>query len=117
MGALTPLFCELRQEYHKMFSDHFRTDINQHYRQRLSSYSIQHTTHPSEGPIAILQNSELVIVSIARRTLDNVRGQNAECGIYSYHFALEQRFSSFVRPQPGKFFFHKTRARSQKIYS
>ena len=25
---------------------------------------------------------------------------------------LEQCFSTFVRPQPGKFFFHKTRARS-----
>jgi len=30
---------------------------------------------------------------------------------------LEQRFSTFVRPQPGKFFFHKTRAQSQQIYS
>ena len=30
---------------------------------------------------------------------------------------LEQSFSTFVRPRPGKFFFHKTRARSQQIYS
>jgi len=30
---------------------------------------------------------------------------------------LVQCFSAFVRPQPGKFFFHKTRARSQQIYS
>ena len=30
---------------------------------------------------------------------------------------LEQCFSIFVRPRPGKFFFHKTRARSQQIYS
>jgi len=30
---------------------------------------------------------------------------------------LYQRFSTFVRPQPGKFLFHKTRARSQQIYS
>jgi len=31
---------------------------------------------------------------------------------------LEQCFSTFVRPWPGKFsFFHKTRARSQQIYS
>jgi Fe-S cluster biosynthesis and repair protein YggX len=29
--------------------------------------------------------------------------------------ALEQYFSTFVRPWPGKFFFYKTRARSQKI--
>jgi hypothetical protein len=30
---------------------------------------------------------------------------------------VEQCFSTFVRPRPGKFFFHKTRARSQQIYS
>ena len=30
---------------------------------------------------------------------------------------LTQRFSTFVRLRPGKFFFHKTRAQSQKIYS
>jgi len=30
---------------------------------------------------------------------------------------LRQCFSTYVRPQPGKFFFHKTRARSQHIYS
>ena len=34
-----------------------------------------------------------------------------------YSFPLEQRFSTFVRPRPGKFFFHKTRARSQQTYS
>jgi len=28
---------------------------------------------------------------------------------------LSQCFSTFVRPRPGKFFFHKTRARSQQI--
>ena len=31
--------------------------------------------------------------------------------------ALDQCFSTSVRPRPGKFFFHKTRARSQHIYS
>jgi hypothetical protein len=31
--------------------------------------------------------------------------------------ALTQCFSTIVRPRPGKFFFHKTRARSQHIYS
>jgi hypothetical protein len=30
---------------------------------------------------------------------------------------LDQWFSAFVRPRPGKFFFYKTRARSQLIYS
>jgi len=30
---------------------------------------------------------------------------------------LEQCFSTFVRQRPGKFFFRKTRARSQQIYS
>ena len=30
---------------------------------------------------------------------------------------LDQCFSTFVRPLPGKFFFYKTRARSQQIYS
>jgi hypothetical protein len=28
---------------------------------------------------------------------------------------LDQRFSTFVRPRPGKFFFYKTRARFQQI--
>ena len=31
--------------------------------------------------------------------------------------SLDQCFSTFVRPRPGKFFFHKTSARSQQIYS
>jgi hypothetical protein len=31
--------------------------------------------------------------------------------------ALDQCFSTFGRPRPGEFFFHKTRARSQQIYS
>jgi len=30
---------------------------------------------------------------------------------------VDQCFSTFVRPRPGKFFFHMTRARSQQIYS
>jgi hypothetical protein len=30
---------------------------------------------------------------------------------------LGQCFSTFVRPRPGKFFFYKTRARSQQIIS
>ena len=30
---------------------------------------------------------------------------------------LNQCFSTFVRPRPGKFLFHKTRTRSQQIYS
>ena len=34
----------------------------------------------------------------------------------SYH-PIMQCISTFVRPWPGKFFFHKTRVRSQQIYS
>jgi len=30
---------------------------------------------------------------------------------------LDQSFLTTVRPRPGKFFFHKTRAQSQQIYS
>ena len=30
---------------------------------------------------------------------------------------VDQCFSTFVRPRPGKFFFYKTTARSQQIYS
>ena len=30
---------------------------------------------------------------------------------------VDQCFSTFVRPRPGKFFFYKTRARPQQIYS
>ena len=32
-------------------------------------------------------------------------------------YSLYQCFSTFVRPRPGKFFFHKPKARSQQIYS
>ena len=35
------------------------------------------------------------------------------CLVHSLH----QRFSTFVRQRSGKFFFYKTRARSQQIYS
>jgi len=31
--------------------------------------------------------------------------------------ALDQCFSTFVKPRPGKFYFYKTRTRSQQIYS
>jgi len=34
-----------------------------------------------------------------------------------YSLSLTQCFSTIVRPRPVKFFFHKTRARSQQIYS
>jgi hypothetical protein len=34
-----------------------------------------------------------------------------------YSAPLHQCFSTFVRPRAVKFFFHKTRARSQQIYS
>ena len=37
--------------------------------------------------------------------------------IYLCRFRLRQCFSTFVRPRPSKFFFHKTRAQSQQIYS
>ena len=33
------------------------------------------------------------------------------------NITLDPCFSAFVRKRPGKFFFHKTRARSQQIYS
>jgi len=32
-------------------------------------------------------------------------------------YTVHQCFSTFVRPRPGKFFFYKTRAQSQQIYS
>ena len=34
-----------------------------------------------------------------------------------YFSTLDHCFSTFVRPRPGKFFLHKTRVRSQQIYS
>ena len=36
---------------------------------------------------------------------------------YEVSGLLGQCFSTFLRPRPGKLFFHKTRARSQQIYS
>ena len=35
----------------------------------------------------------------------------------NYEFTVYQCFSTFVRPRTGKFFFRKTRARFQQIYS
>jgi len=37
--------------------------------------------------------------------------------LLSSNLGLARCFSTFVRPRPGKFFFQKTRARSQQIYS
>jgi hypothetical protein len=54
---------------------------------------------------------------IWRRRWTNFMGNKRQ-----YHRAdgwmirLNQCFSTFVRPRPGKFFFQKTRARSQQIY-
>ena len=41
----------------------------------------------------------------------------AQVNCHASAVLLYQCFSTFVRPRPGKFFFHKTRARSQQIYS
>jgi len=38
-------------------------------------------------------------------------------GTWFLPHAINQCFSTSVRPWPGKFFFYKTRARSQQIYS
>jgi hypothetical protein len=53
----------------------------------------------------ILHSSQRIFISFLR-----VSGKTVE-------FSLCRCFSTFVRPRPGKFFFHKTRARSQQIYS
>jgi hypothetical protein len=45
-----------------------------------------------------------------------IRAQSVS-GIRDSSTWTEQCFSTFVRPRPGKFFFYKTRARSQQIYS
>ena len=37
--------------------------------------------------------------------------------IFASYRPLNQCFSTFVRPRPGEFFFYKTRARFQQIYS
>jgi len=37
--------------------------------------------------------------------------------VYSEVYHTSQCFSTFVRPRPGKFFIHKTRAQSQQIHS
>ena len=42
---------------------------------------------------------------------------SAQTGPTPSQLVQEQCFSKFVRPRPGKFFFHKTRAWSQQIYS
>jgi len=45
------------------------------------------------------------------------RGTIPGRGLPEQLHCLNQCFSTFVRPRHGKFFFHKTRARSQQIYS
>ena len=45
-----------------------------------------------------------------------IRAQSVS-GIRDSSAWIEQCFSNFVRPRPGKFFFYKTKARSQQIYS
>jgi len=57
-------------------------------------------------------NRELSLSFRKRRDIINVRRPSCEVVVI-----LDQCFSTFVRPRPGKFFFHKTRARSQQIHS
>ena len=47
---------------------------------------------------------------------------DTQLGVLPFACAEQQRFPTFVRPRPGKFFFHKSRVRSgpvrsQQIYS
>jgi len=57
------------------------------------------------------------ILSFCRLTLYVLRFSALESFLLGVARALNQCFSTFVRPRPGKFFFHKTRTRSQQIYS
>jgi len=50
-----------------------------------------------------------------RKLLDDLKERTGHSHLKEE--ALDQCFSTCVRQQPGKFFFHRTRARSQQIYS
>jgi len=75
-----------------------------------------------------LQLAVFIWCSIIHRTCEgsklhknNGEGKNARfkkiLTFVTALYTLGQCFSTFVRLQPSKFFFHKTRARSQQIYS
>ena len=65
--------------------------------------------------INVAQNTSTPVEETDMLMTDSVL-QAVRTGIFCPH-ALGQCSSTFVRPRPGKFFFHKTRARSQQIYS
>jgi len=55
--------------------------------------------------------------NVQRSCRDEVRMSAAVAGERNVKSSVVQCFSTFVRPRPGKLFFHKKRARSQQIYS
>jgi len=64
-----------------------------------------------------IRSSKWAVGRFRRRAnvyLHNLRLYSIGC---SRLYGIAQCFSTFVRPRPGKLFFHKTRARSQQIYS
>ena len=61
-------------------------------------------THlPSNKQVVLDKNIHCTVISVLNTTgMTNL-------------MSIDQCFSTFVRPRPGKLFFHKTRARSQQI--
>ena len=69
--------------------------------------------------IFFLQNLQArVLSSLPHLThihkLSRLHSHKLQCTVKQH--GLDQCFSTFVRPRPGKFFFHKMRVRSQQIY-
>jgi len=81
----------------------------------VQSYEGWNFSCSSGGRFSIFSRSCLCLRS-APFSCKNKTVLSLQSPFYSLCFNLSQHFSTFVRPRPGRFFFHQTRARSQQIY-
>jgi len=78
----------------------------------MSTYKESFQVHWDNSIPLFLHAAIYLEVSLFRWTSQNAFSR--ETAVYKWYCVC---FSTFVRPRPGKFFFHMTRARSQQIYS
>ena len=90
------------------------------------TFQLDSTCVRPASDMSVLENIEAVASTRNRTKIPRSSSQwpnhQFQCATVPLGFvgsltALKLCFSNFVRPRPGKFFFHKMRVRSQHIYS
>ena len=96
---------------------HTHTHTNTYYKTSQNNHSTRYTkwnSHCTAKYPKYKFNSMYMVILSQSYTSRRPKNKLISRGITD---TLDHCFSTFVRPRPGKFFFHKTRARSQQIYS